>query len=226
MMKKIFFVLVLSGVFLFNAGGQTFKVKGIVTDSLGDPLEGVLALTRSNPKKVVKTNEFGRFVLKANVGDTLFLVSQDRQIFPVYLAAEPKKNIKFILKASGRTVEWNKNTVKAISEGEKENIRDILTLLQTSEYWKHFNDIFDMIKDRYPDLEVDKRSGTIYIRGISSLNNIPALIVVDGVKDYPLSSINPETVRSIKVVRDGTSGMYGGRAMGGVVVITTKKGME
>ena len=222
----MFLFLVLSGAFLAGAEGQTFKIKGLVTDSVGEPQEGVLALTRSNPNKVVKTNEFGRFVLKVNVGDTMFLVSQDRHIFPVYLPVAIKKNVKFILKGSGRSVQWGKKTVESIQEGEKERIRDIITLLQTSEYWKHYNDIFEMIRDKFPDLEVNKETGTVYIRGINSLNNVPALIVVDGVKDYPLSSINPQNVRSIKVIRDGTSGIYGGRAMGGVLVITTKKGLQ
>jgi iron complex outermembrane receptor protein len=67
----------------------------------------------------------------------------------------------------------------------------------------------------------------IRIRGASSLNasNDP-LIVVDGVPlSYNgLSSINPEDIETFTVLKDASSAaIYGSRAAGGVILITTKK---
>lgn len=67
----------------------------------------------------------------------------------------------------------------------------------------------------------------IRIRGISSVNASAApLIVVDNVPySGNLSSINPNDVESVSVLKDASSSaLYGSRAANGVVMITTKKG--
>ena len=75
----------------------------------------------------------------------------------------------------------------------------------------------------------------IRIRGGSSLsaNNRP-LIVIDGVpidntnpagSSNPLNLINPNDIESFSVLKDASStAIYGSRASGGVIIITTKKG--
>lgn len=72
-------------------------------------------------------------------------------------------------------------------------------------------------------------SATIRIRGVSSINGYNApLYVVDGVPfDGDLSSINPEDIESINVLKDAVStSLYGSRGANGVVMITTKKGQK
>ena len=68
---------------------------------------------------------------------------------------------------------------------------------------------------------------TIYVRGIGSLSaSNSALIVVDGVPyNGSISNINPQDIESITVSKDAVSNsLYGSRAAGGVVLITTKSG--
>ena len=73
-------------------------------------------------------------------------------------------------------------------------------------------------------------SGTdLIIRGIGTINGkSPALVVLDGsvVPSSSLSALNPETVKRVNVIKDGSSAIYGSRAAFGVVEITTKKGDE
>ena len=68
---------------------------------------------------------------------------------------------------------------------------------------------------------------TIRIRGIGSMNaSNDALILLDGVP-YPstLSTINPEDIESVTVLKDAAStSLYGSRAANGIVAITTKRG--
>ena len=70
---------------------------------------------------------------------------------------------------------------------------------------------------------------SIVIRGFGSINasNNP-LYVVDGVPyDGNISSINPNDIASITVLKDASAGaLYGARGANGVVVITTVKGQE
>lgn len=79
--------------------------------------------------------------------------------------------------------------------------------------------------------------GTIRIRGGSSLNasNDP-LIVIDGVPvdnqgingaGNPLAMVNPNDIETFTVLKDASAtAIYGSRASNGVIIITTKKGLD
>jgi len=70
---------------------------------------------------------------------------------------------------------------------------------------------------------------SIQIRGIGSINaSSSPLYVVDGIPfDGNISSINPNDIESLTVLKDASaSALYGARAANGVVMITTKRGAE
>ncbi|WP_281234045.1 TonB-dependent receptor [Flavobacterium gelatinilyticum] len=69
---------------------------------------------------------------------------------------------------------------------------------------------------------------TINIRGIGSLNAETPLIVLDGIiYSGSLNTINPNDIASISVLKDAASAaIYGARASGGVILITSKKGVS
>lgn len=69
------------------------------------------------------------------------------------------------------------------------------------------------------------QTSRLRIRGFSSFENNDPLYIVDGVPTQNISSINPNDVESISVLKDaGAASIYGSRASNGVIVITTKKG--
>ncbi|MCD8044718.1 MAG: TonB-dependent receptor [Tannerellaceae bacterium] len=72
-------------------------------------------------------------------------------------------------------------------------------------------------------------SWSMSLRGASSMNTTEPLIIIDGmaagsVNDMRL--LNPNDIESINFLKDGAAAIYGSRAAGGVVLITTKKGFE
>ncbi|WP_158995636.1 SusC/RagA family TonB-linked outer membrane protein [Mucilaginibacter sp. L196] len=69
-------------------------------------------------------------------------------------------------------------------------------------------------------------SNPVLVRGLTSLSlNSNPLYVVDGIAMTDVSSINPQDVADITVLRDATAAsIWGARAANGVIVITTKKG--
>ena len=84
---------------------------------------------------------------------------------------------------------------------------------------------------RLPGLFSVTRSGepgydgsTIRIRGINTLGNNDALIVVDGVPGRSLDRIDPNSIESITVLKDASAAIYGAQAANGVILITTKRG--
>jgi TonB-linked SusC/RagA family outer membrane protein len=65
----------------------------------------------------------------------------------------------------------------------------------------------------------------VRIRGFSSFENNDPLYIVDGVPTQDISSLNPNDVASISVLKDaGAASIYGSRASNGVIIVTTKKG--
>lgn len=97
-----------------------------------------------------------------------------------------------------------------------------------------YKTIIDMLKD-VPGLEVksapgDKSGGSITIRGLGRLQsggNVAPLFVLDGIVfSGDITNISPQDVQMITVLKDAASATaYGAQGSGGVILITTKKGM-
>ena len=64
------------------------------------------------------------------------------------------------------------------------------------------------------------------VRGTSTFSNNPVLTIIDGVPSS-LDRINPADIETISVLKDAASAaIYGSRATGGVILVTTKAGRK
>ncbi len=67
---------------------------------------------------------------------------------------------------------------------------------------------------------------SIDIRGVASVNGGTPLILCDGI-EVSLNQINPNDIESISVLKDASaSAIYGAKASSGVILITTKSGID
>ncbi|SFD09516.1 TonB-linked outer membrane protein, SusC/RagA family [Algibacter lectus] len=68
----------------------------------------------------------------------------------------------------------------------------------------------------------------IQIRGDISVNNIGPLILLDGLEiaEWQLATINANDIESYSVLKDGAAAIFGTKAAGGVILVTTKKGKQ
>jgi len=107
------------------------------------------------------------------------------------------------------------------------------------------------LQGKIPGVQLTNSSGqpgsatNILIRGGSSINagNLPLFVVdgvpinmstdetsagiLNGVPISPLASINPDDIQSISVLKDASAtAIYGARGAGGVVLLTTKRGVS
>jgi TonB-linked SusC/RagA family outer membrane protein len=67
----------------------------------------------------------------------------------------------------------------------------------------------------------------ISIRGASSVGAVDPLIIIDGVPvigTWELNQLNPNDIESVNVLKDASAAIYGARAQGGVILVTTKRG--
>lgn len=94
-----------------------------------------------------------------------------------------------------------------------------------------YSDIYDYIQGKLAGVKITYVNGSkaIIIRDAvdQNFNPLPALVIVDGTEVQDPSMINPNDIASIDVLKDASSSaIYGTRGLGGVVLITTKRGMD
>jgi len=71
------------------------------------------------------------------------------------------------------------------------------------------------------------QTSKVRIRGFGSFEKNDPLYIVDGVPTQDISSLNPNDVAGISVLKDaGAASIYGSRASNGVIIVTTKKGSK
>ncbi len=93
-------------------------------------------------------------------------------------------------------------------------------------------DASDLLQGKVAGLVITSGSGDvtrgsqIRLRGTSTLQNDQGpFIVIDGIPGGDMSTVAPQDIESISVLKDASSAaIYGSRAAGGVILITTKRG--
>lgn len=128
------------------------------------------------------------------------------------------------------------NEVVVIGYGtqKKADVTSAVVSVKAEDFTKgNFNDAGDLIKGKVAGLTITKPSGDpgavtqISLRGIATVSgNAQPLVLVDGVPGS-LSSVPPENIASIDVLKDASAAaIYGTRGAGGVIIITTKTGQR
>lgn len=230
-MKNILLIFIL-GIFSVSGIAQT-TVKGTVSDATDDiPLIGVSILKKGDKSGTV-TNIDGHFNIQANKGDVL--------IFN-YIGYENKEIIitdskDIIVKLNSESV--NLQEVVAIGYGtvKKRDLTGAVSSLK-GEDMVHLQaaNIGQALVGKIPGVFVSSPSGEgpgsspeIIIRGENSINgNNAPLWVIDGfTRSGGATTVNPEDIESIEVLKDASStAIYGSRGAGGVIIVTTKKGSK
>ncbi len=229
---------------------QTGFVRGTVTDSATQrPVESVqVTITGTNLGAI--TNENGVYLIRG-VQTGAHQVRAARLGFQpstrnVSVTAGDTVNVSFALRAAA--VNLSAVVTTGYGTANRREVSNSVTTVQGSEITNApLASIDGALQGKAPGLQVIQNAGnpgngmTVRIRGASSLSagNQP-LYVIDGVpllrdsysqlgmggQDISaVSSINPDEVASIDVLKDASAAaIYGSRASNGVVLITTKRG--
>ena len=213
---------------------QSGVVKGQVLDETGEPVIGASILVKGTTNGVI-TDINGNFTLNGVSKGTLVIsfVGYKTQEVPV----DGKNVLKIVLKEDSEILdEW---FLLGYGVQKKATLSGSVTQVRGEEVLagKATQDMASALQGTIPGLTVTRTSsrpgneGTnITLRGGISVNddaNKP-MIIIDGVEAYQweLSQINPNDVESISVLKDAAAAIYGTKAAGGVVMVTTKRGKE
>ena len=84
-----------------------------------------------------------------------------------------------------------------------------------------YSNIYDYLRGRVPGVQVTS-DNRIIIRGVgTNSGNTDPLILVDGVETTDISTLDPIYVKSVDVIKDGSSAIYGMQGANGVIIIKT-----
>lgn len=226
--------LLFTGLLCFIVAGfvsaQNINVTGTVRDAAGGEPIGFAYVQVKGTKTGTTTNEAGVFSIKVSK-DAVLIFS-----FVGYATKEIAVNGKTRLDVllESETINLDETIVVAYGTQKKSSFVGSATQLK-GETLKRMqsSNVARALEGAVAGLQTASSSGTpgsgaaIQIRGFGSISaSTSPLIVVDGTQySGGLSSIPPQDIESITVLKDAAANsMYGARGSNGVVLVTTKRG--
>jgi TonB-linked SusC/RagA family outer membrane protein len=204
-------------------------ITGNVYDDQG-PLTGVIVKVDGLADRSSITDVNGNFTIKA---------PEDGKLIVTYLGyvnqlvnINKQSSLKIKLEIESKSL--NEIVVVGYGTQKKVNLTGAVSSVDGDELiTRQSPNTTSLLQGRMPGVQVTQNSGqpgaentNIQIRGqgtFSAAGNNP-LILIDGVEGT-LNTINPNMIESVSVLKDASSAsIYGSRAAGGVILITTKNG--
>jgi TonB-dependent SusC/RagA subfamily outer membrane receptor len=219
---KIFFAAVFSVSVIFAAHAQDRVIYGVVTTFDSIPLAGANIKAKST-KLVVSTDSLGRFFISCDSQDVITVYAQG--FYPQKAKLSPENKYAAINLKMKPGVKNKEYSYGYFSVSDREKINAIDRLSNDNNDFSTYANIYDLIIGRFAGVQVV--NGQIIIRGNKSVTaSDEALIILDGMQidGSSLSNISPSMVKSIDVIKDGSTAIYGSRGGNGVVIIKTKNG--
>lgn len=200
------------------------KVSGKVTDKLGMPIPGVTILLKGSYNGISSDID-GSYSITVPSSSSVLVFSYlgfkskeiligDQKTLNVTLEEDISKLDEVVVTTGYQEISKERAT------GSFQNIEE--KVLDK----KVYQNILSKIEGEVSGVVFDKVDGPT-IRGVSTINaNNDPLIVVDGFPvTQDLSSINPNDIEKISILKDAAAAsIWGLRAANGVIVIVTKKG--
>lgn len=225
-MFKLFKVLIINLLVIsFSySNAQDRVIHGVVTTFETIPVVGAEIIVKST-EQIVKTDTLGKFSVGVNPKDKLKVKARGFNTQNVKLKKDTKAvSVNLVLKPG------EKGKAYAIGYGhvlDEEKLNAVSQLNSNDMDFSQYRTMQEAIQGRIPGVQF--QGGGIIIRGNASTSGPTyALILIDGVTSEvsALNRINPSDVKSINVIKDGSSAIYGAKGANGVVMIETKTGRE
>jgi TonB-dependent starch-binding outer membrane protein SusC len=232
------FVMVLS---LQIAHAQLKTVTGVIKDDKGAPVAGATVKAEGSTE-ATKTADDGSFSLGVQPTTTSLVVTSvgfaettvsvdNASAITIKHKDTELQDVTVNTVNIGYGVQRRKDVTGAISSVSGKDIKDLPT-----------TNVAGALEGRVAGVDVTAATGEpgtsaqITIRGVGSLSQPNPLYVIDGIiqRSNPVSTngpdpgnnINPADIASVDILKDAAAtAIYGASAAGGVIIITTKKGL-
>lgn len=208
----------------------TFSVEGKVVDQEGEPLIGVNIQVKGSNKGTA-TDFDGNFILEdidENAVLVISYVGYQTQEIPI----SGQSNIEIVMTSDSQLLD----EVVVVGYGTQKKINVIGSIstisndeIKSSPVSRVSNSLAGRLSGaiiQQPSGEPGNDVASILLRGQSTLGNNNPLIVIDGIAERDLNSLEAGDIENISVLKDAAAAIYGARAANGVILITTKRGTK
>lgn len=215
-------------LFLFSAASAQVNVQGKVIDNLGQALSGV-SVTIKGSNSGTSTNTEGIYTIVAPNKNSVLVYSYVG--FPTQ-EMEIGERTNFDVTLSPASGQLNEVVVVGYGTLQRKQVTNAVVSVGPQQFNKgNISDVAQLLQGKVAGLSISRPGGdpngnfAIRLRGLSSLGNVQPLVVVDGLIGADLNSVDPNDIKSIDVLKDGSAAaIYGTRGSAGVIIITTKTG--
>ena len=229
-MRKAATALIMTAISAATYAGNPVTVKGVITDSSGEPLVGATIAVPGTTTGTTADID-GKFTLKVEDDQTIQVTSVGFQTVKLKIGKNHEFNI--VMKDDMQTLK----DVVVVGYGtmEKKRVTSSITSIKGDNLVTGLggSTIATALQGKVTGLTISgssspNSSNGYQLRGVASVNaGRGPLVVIDGVPGGDLRMINQEDVASIDVLKDASAGaIYGTRAAGGVILVTTKHAQE
>lgn len=203
---------------------QPKKVTGKVVDANGEPVIGATVIEDGTSNGTV-TDFDGNFTL--NIPEGKFLTISYIGYKSQNMKAVFNKIMNIVLKEDSGLLD--EVVVVGYGTQRKGNLTGSIANVKSDKLTTApVSNVTNMLAGQLPGLTVKQTSGipgsdgsSLKIRGYAD----DPLVIVDGVEG-DLNNIDPTQIESITILKDGAASIYGARAGNGVILVTTKRGVD
>ncbi|MES2418321.1 MAG: SusC/RagA family TonB-linked outer membrane protein [Bacteroidota bacterium] len=221
-------------------------IKGKVTDEKGAPISGV-SVTLLGTNKVAITNKEGKFSIEVTDENSVLQFSYLGYGI-IEQTIERDRFFNIVLKEEASTLQSVEINAGYYTVKERERTGSISKITSETIEKQPVNNPLMALQNRVPGLQITQQTGvagggfSVLIRGRNSISSgTDPLYIIDGVifpsakmsanssatiymGANPLSTINPDDIQNIEVLKDAdATAIYGARGANGVILITTKQ---
>ena len=206
-------------------------VVGTVTSASDDsPLIGATILVKGTDSGTI-TDIDGSYSIRLSGNDAVLVISYTGfETQEVAVGSQTTLNVELTESATS----LSEVVVTGYSAQQKKDLTGAVGTVNTDDLKQiPSSNINSQLQGRVSGVTVsgDGRPGSVAkvrIRGFASFTGVnDPLYIVDGVPTTDVSTLNPNDVENISVLKDaGAASIYGSRAANGVILITTKKGQN
>jgi TonB-linked SusC/RagA family outer membrane protein len=222
-------VLLMLLLVCFHAMAQQ-KISGKVTDQVtGRPLAGVSVHVKGTAIHTLTDGE-GLFAVTPALRQAVLVFS-----YVGYASQEIKTGDISTLNIAlvGEKKDLDEVVVIGYGTVKKRDLTGAVASVKAADIVRSpTNNPLEAIQGMAPGADITRSSGkanagvNILIRGTRTINGSSSpLYIIDGIQGGDPSSLNPNDIESIEVLKDASStAIYGSQGANGVIIVTTKKG--
>ena len=210
---------------------QNSTVRGKVVDASGEPVIGASVVVKGTTTGVI-TDLDGNFILN-NVSEKSVLVISYVGYKSQEITVSGKSAINVTMQEDSEMLD--EVVVVGYGAMKKSSLTGSVTVVDSKifENKGSMSNPLQALQGQAPGVRITRSSSApgeegwgVSLRGAVSKNTTEPLLIIDGVPSDAVSDLqylNPSDIETMNFLKDASAAIYGAKAAGGVIIVTTKR---